>query len=455
MNQVLKKASALAALASAVGTMAACGPVGLTGPQGAALNALNNRTQVNALSRARNGKKWLVAIHMAADNNLYTAGLKDLNEIEAGLNDAGAAANDIEVIVLFDGAKQGDSAVYRMQADPAGLNSTLVSKPIDNPIAKAGSEIDSGDGKVFAAFTDWVTKTFPAQKNSISIWNHGGGAVRRGGEASTFEMFVPTQIGAMNGIQSRFADGSRNFGSDDNGGEMKMADLNPALAAAARNIGGPVDIMGFDTCLMSYLETAYQVKGLAKVLVASEELEPGDGWEYRSYVGGLAQNSGWDAAQLGKHMVDSYIKSYATGVQRGNDITLAATDVNVVTGELTAAINAFGAELTAGLPANKAAIDAARSKTQMFYNRDAADFGHFLQLYAGATRSRGAADVMNAYKKAVIANGFDRMNPNATGAVIYFPTSTMSYKQVYDNPSVLLFAETKGWGNFLKAYTRK
>jgi hypothetical protein len=452
MNQVLKKASALAALASAVGTMAACGPVGLTGPQGAALNGLNNRTQVNALSRARNGKKWLVAIHMAADNNLYTAGLKDLNEIEAGLNDAGAAANDIEVIVLFDGAKQGDSAVYRMKADPAGLNSNIISEKIDNPIAKAGSEIDSGDGKIFAAFSDWVTKTFPAQKNSISIWNHGGGAVRRGGEASTFEMFVPTQIGAMNGIQSRFADGSRNFASDDNGGEMKMADLNPALAAAARNIGGPVDIMGFDTCLMSYLETAYQVKGLAKVLVSSEELEPGDGWEYRSYVGGLAQNSGWDAGQLGKHMVDSFIKSYATGVQRGSDITLSALDVNVVAGELTAAINALGAELTAGLPANKAAIDAARSKTQMFYNRDAADFGHFLQLFPG---SRNAAAAAAAYKKAVIANGFDRMNPNATGAVIYFPTSTMSYKQVYDNPNVLLFAETKGWGNFLKAYTRK
>jgi hypothetical protein len=433
--------------------MAACGPVGLTGPQGAALNGLNNRTQVNALSRARNGKKWLVAIHMAADNNLYTAGLKDLNEIEAGLNDAGAAANDIEVIVLFDGAKQGDSAVYRMKADPAGLNSNIISEKIANPLMPTtGGEIDSGDGKIFAAFSDWVTKTFPAEKTSISIWNHGGGAVRRGGEASTFEMFVPTQIGAMHGIQSRFADGSRNFASDDNGGEMKMADLNPALSAAARNIGGPVDIMGFDTCLMSYLETAYQVKGLAKVLVSSEELEPGDGWEYRSYVGGLAQNSGWNAAQLGKHMVDSYIKSYATGVQRGSDLTLSALDVNVVTGELTAAINAFGAELAAGLPANKAAIDAARSKTQTFYNRDAADFGHFLQLMPG---SRNAAAAAAAYKKAVIANGFDRMNPNATGAVIYFPTSTMSYKAAYDNPSILLFAETKGWGNFLKAYTRK
>lgn len=454
MKQALKKTSIIAALASTVASVAACGPMGIPSVQGPQL--VNRPVQIGTFNaRVRNGKKWLVAIHMAADNNLYSAGLKDLNEIEAGLNDAGPAAENLEVVVLFDGARQGDSAVYRMKADPAGLNNTIISEKIDNPVAKPGSEIDSGDGKVFAAFTDWVTQTFPAEKVSISIWNHGGGAVRRGAQGLTFEMLLPSQVASLHGIQTRFSDGSRNFASDDNGGEMKMADLNPALSAAVRNHGGPIDIMGFDTCLMNYVETAYQIKGLAKVLVASEELEPGDGWEYRSYIGGLAQNVGWNAAQLGKHMVDTYIKSYATGVQRGSDITLSAIDVNVVANELAPALSAFGNELAAGLPGNKAAIDAARSKTQTFYNRDAADLGHFLQLYASAVRSQGATAVMNAYGKAVIANGFDRYNPNATGSQIYFPMSSMSYKPVYDNPSILLFAETKGWGNFLKAYTRK
>ena len=44
---------------------------------------------------------------------------------------------------------------------------------------------------------------------------------------------------------------------------------------------------------------------------------------------------------------------------------------------------------------------------------------------------------------------------NASGIVVYFPKSTMSYNKKYDSVADLKFAEQPNWGNFLKAYTGK
>jgi len=99
----LKKGISLALMTTLVGTLAACSPrANVTSP------SLTNST-VGALSTKKPVKtvgKWTLAIHMAADNNLYTAGLDDINEMEAALTPE--AAKLVNIIVQFDGAKNGD-----------------------------------------------------------------------------------------------------------------------------------------------------------------------------------------------------------------------------------------------------------------------------------------------------------------------------------------------------------
>lgn len=481
-NPMFRKGISIAALGAILtGSLASCSPGVNPAAFGPGFNTPNSR--LGTFSANRNGqKKWLVAIHMAADNNLYSAGLDDLNEIEAGLKDAGAGAEQIEVIVLFDGARQGDSAVYRMKADANGYDRNVISEKIANPITgdpSKAAEIDSGDPRVFAQFSDWVTKTYGAQYNSISIWNHGGGAVRtapgitplnypldgsgyvpapltRGAEPSMFDSILPNR---QSGVRASAP--SRNFASDDNGGEMKMADLNPALAAVNKNLGRKLDIFGFDTCLMNYIETGYQIKDQANILVASEELEPGDGWDYQAYIGALGKNPNMTPPQLASAMVDVYIKSYMPGgAQRGRDLTLSALDINALDKQLVPALNALGTHFLQNLATEKPAIDAARNQTQTFYNKDAADLGHFLKLYGGASRNPRSAQLVNAvqqaYQQTVIAEGhYSPAMANATGSQIYFPRAATSYKAQYSNPQILRFAEQPAWGNFLKAYTAK
>lgn len=438
MNQVLKKVSALTALASAVGTMAACGPVNVAGLQGA---GIANRAQVGSFStaRPRNGKKWTVAVHLAGDNNLYSAALDDVNEMEAGLAMNPAAAEMLDIIVLFDGSPRGDSKILRIKPDPGPVNRNIISEVIDDKgaVIPASKEVDTGDPAVLNAFVDFLTKNFPAEHTSISIWNHGSG-IFRAGQNPAGGSFMET----IGGTQPARGVSSKSFAVDDSGGEMHLKDLNPALAIANRNLGKKVDIFGFDTCLMQHVETAYQMKGQANILVASEQLEPGDGWDYEHYIGALAKNPGMSPTELATVMVDTYKASYSPGgSQYGRDVTLAALDINAVADVFVPALNAFAAELKAGLPANKAAIDAARNKTQVFYNRDAADFGDFMRKFAGARTGAAVVDAMN---KIVIREGHVGSGvAGATGVQVYFPTSSMSYNRRYDDVSQVRFADRK------------
>lgn len=465
MKDTLKKSTLLAAAAAMMAGMTACGP---NVPVNGNVNGFGVRPgtvgNLSAPRAVRNGKKWTIFVHLAADNNLYRFGLDDVNEMEAGLGRNPAAAEAVDIIVLFDGTPKGDSKILRIKPEPGPVNSTIVSEVIDDKgiIIPASKEIDSGDARLAAKFLDWGTANFAAQNNMYVIWNHGSGVFRNSptGDIGGGSFFDTVIGGGVTGQKVR-GNTSRVFASDDSGTEMHTSDMTPILAAGTKNLGRPLDIMNFDACLMQHVEIAYQAKGGANILVASEDLEPGDGQAYHEYVGALAQNPDMNPVQLSKAMVDLYVKSYMPGgSQSGNPVTQAAVDVNQVVKTLVPALNEYAAALTASLPTEKAAISAARAQMQVFYNRDAGDLGDFVKKYSAVSRNprMGAASgkLQAAIQQTVIANGsYGPKVANATGVQVYFPTATMNFNQRYADPNFMSFAETQGWGNFLKAFTAK
>ena len=470
MKNIAKKALLCAATTALASSMAACGTAPVAyGPQFAGPQMMQRspmmmqqRARFGRMSAPSSGKKWTIAIHLAADNNLYSAGLDDINEMEAGLAKNPAAAEALDIIVLFDGLPKGDSKIYRIKPDSNGYDRNIISEVIDdqNAVIPPSGEVDSGDPEVFKRFVDYVTTHHNAEYNSISIWNHGSGIYRGGqgqdgiGQSSTF-------FDSIGGTVPTRGASSKSFASDDHGGEMQLRHLNPALDLANKNLGRPLDIFGFDTCLMQYLETAYQIKGQANILVASEELEPGDGWDYEAYIGSLAQNPAQNPVDVSRMMIDTYGISYRPGgSQRGRDITLSAIDINALTNELTPALSNLGETLMAALPAEKAAIDKARNATQSFYNRDSADLGDFLKHLNANTRNgqiSAAAGRVQAALSATVLNEthYGRDVERATGTQVYFPRSNQRFNKRYDDPKDILFGETRAWGNFLKAFTSR
>ena len=68
-----------------------------------------------------------------------------------------------------------------------------------------------------------------------------------------------------------------------------------------------LEMIGFDACLMSSVEVASLLSNYAKYMVASQEVEPGYGWDYR-FLGDLKSNT--STVDFGMLVVDYYEKYY-------------------------------------------------------------------------------------------------------------------------------------------------
>ncbi|MEB3328414.1 MAG: clostripain-related cysteine peptidase, partial [Candidatus Sericytochromatia bacterium] len=345
-----KRSAALLASSTMVLGLAGCGTnfvpaSGLT-KRSFAYNAAAKR-------RAEKGGKWAILVHLAGENNLYRFALEDLNEMEAGIPTDGS----VEVYVFFDGIKNGDSAVYKIKRD-SGMNSTIISEKVPVPFIPASNEVDSGDPKVVAAFIDWAGRNVQADHTMVSFWDHGSGIFH----------------GAPNPI-------TKGFGWDDNGTNLETADLTMLGNTFRAAAGKPLSIVGFDACLMAHGEIAYQLRGNADYLVASEELEPGAGWDYKGWLTALGKLSDKTPAAVGATLVDTYHASYPPGGSQSSgrdDTTLSLVDINAFTANVVPALNEFVSTAVAAMGSEKVALQGARAKAQTFYNRDCADLGSFL-----------------------------------------------------------------------------
>jgi hypothetical protein len=209
-----------------------------------------------------------------------------------------------------------------------------------------------------------------------------------------------------------------------------------------------------DACLMAMLELAYQLRGHARVLVGSEELEPRAGWPYAANLGDLVGRPAMTPVELGAAIVHHYRESYGA---EGPEVTLSAIDLTRLD-DLVSAVDALARALLAALPdaALEAALRRAWRRTLRFFDDLYVDLHHFAVNLARATTRRAVRGAAAAVQRAIEAPGGPviaarhgglRMAP-ARGLSIYFPPDR--------DPSVyygeLDFARRTRWAEFLEAY---
>ncbi|HEY9205781.1 MAG TPA: clostripain-related cysteine peptidase [Candidatus Methanoperedens sp.] len=410
-------------------------------------------------------KKWTVLVYLAGDNNLDEDGARDLAEMaKVGSN------NNINIVAQFDRA--GDVGTQRLYITKGG------GYPRDS-IENLG-ETNTGDPKVLIDFLKWGISTYPAEKYMAILWNHGSGwneddvydrAVKVSPEK---EKFTPLSKRAIRGkrikktffstsmdeILSQSAPMRAILYDDESKDFLDNKEMKNVLTEGAKLTPDKrFDIVGFDACLMNTIEVAYQLKDTAKVIVGSEETEPGAGWPYDKVLGALAAKPSMNPQELGKVIVDSYVKSYDMGTN-SEAVTMAAVNPDKIS-SVVSSLNKWALALKKNIMSQDTfnTVLICSEKAQRFYYQTYKDVFDLAKLLKEKSKIKEIQDassgVIDALKPAdnnyvLASKTLTPQMANAHGASIYFP-GRQSYTKYYDN---LDFAKKSKWDEFIKAYQK-
>jgi len=364
--------------------------------------------------------EWLYMVYLDGDNNLESYGVRDLNEMEAGLSSNPGA--NIKVLVLFDGYSgryigHSGAKIYEVLPD---TSTTIRSK-----VVRDLGEVNMGDPYTLTQFVDYCVSNYPARKHAFVLWNHGAGW--RALEEEREDIFKDVCF------------------DDTDGDRLTTEELSWVMPYISQSCGF-LNFLGFDACLMQMFELAYEFYDSTEVIAASQETEPGDGWDYSYIIGALANNPYMAAEDLGRVTTDAYANYYG----RYSEVTFSAIRSAAVP-EIARAIGRLSGALINALPYERSAILSARNASQEFAYRD------YIDLYDFASNLRtesadvmyAAADVMYAIDSCVISE-WHSYDIEAHGISIWF-NKTYPPQQYVDRYRNLRVSGT-GWLDFLLAY---
>ena len=279
--------------------------------------------QSTPVSVATPRAEWTVMVFIDGDNNLEEDALIDFTEVAKV-----GSTREVNVVVQLDRIgkyvnRSNTKYPFWTQTLRFHVKEGMEPSPDSTPAAYDIGEANMGDGKTLEDFVSWAKATFPAKRYALIISDHGQGwrgvlppeEETRGPSADTASspLSQPRRAGRIAAAPFRTPIGSplRTISFDETSRDkLYNRELQGALTRALK--GEQLDLVGFDACLMAMVETGYAMRGVADTFVASEELEPGAGWQYDDWLRALTRNPTMNGRGLAKVLFDSYQNRYGT-----------------------------------------------------------------------------------------------------------------------------------------------
>lgn len=399
--------------------------------------------------------EWLVMVYMAADNNLDPFAMQDLRQMEQV-----GSSQHVKIAVLLDraqGAEWNTTRRFLVRRAIGRGDEELISEP---PEAVAGvsresprffpaprpswdpalptcedlGDLNTGSPDTLRDFIHWAKRTYPARRHALILWNHGGGwrdATRSGDD--------PVSI--ARGLDRL----TREIAFDETSGDvLENRQVREALADFPR-----LDLLGADACLMGMLEAAYEWRDQAKVYVASQDLEPGDGWPYHRWLGSLSWFPGMSSEQLATTIVNQYGMAYAGR----RPVTLSAVRMDAIADVARAVDELAGlalADRAPGLMETRTRVpgypNAGLSQMLAFSN----DLDTWMERVAGFGGEGAAAAnrVRQALRRAVVAN---HSHPELGGRGLAIHRGGSAQDHAY-RPDIIQFARDTRWDQVIAGW---
>ncbi len=250
------------------------------------------------------------------------------------------------------------------------------------------------DPDTLSSFIKYCSKNFPADRNELIMWDHGGGSVSGYGYDEKFKK----------------------------SGSMGLANIAKAL----KDGGVSFDFVGFDACLMATAETALMLNDYADYMIASEETEPGIGWYYTGWLTKLGDDTSMSTLDMGKNIIDDFVATCAKQCP-SSGTTLSIVDLAEFANTVPADLSDFSKSVSS-LISNKdyKTVSDARYATREFAQSSKIDQVDLVDLAENMNTKEGKA-LGSSIKGAVKYNRTSANMSNAYGISIYFPYRRTSY----------------------------
>lgn len=242
--------------------------------------------------------------------------------------------------------------------------------------------------ETLTSFIGYCTKNFPANRQCLIFWDHGGGSIS-------------------------------GFGYDEKDkkvGSMTLAGINSAL----KNSGTTFDFIGFDACLMATLENGLMLSKYADYMIASEETEPGVGWYYTNWLSKLSADTSMSTVNIGKNIIDDFVDVCSSKCPK-QSVTLSIVDLAELENTVPDSLNSFAGATNQLIHEEKyKKVSDARNSTKEFAASskiDQIDLVDFAKKMGTTESLELANDLLGAIKY----NRTSASINTAYGLSIYFP----------------------------------
>jgi Clostripain family len=440
-----------------------------------------------------NEKEWTIMIYMAGDNNLAVDMAYAMEQIKEVAKQGDDSPN---LFVYYDGNSPAIPTLYCDFSEP-GKPRYVRSHKVPKKLYWVPDKQNENAADKFAIwnFIDWCVNKVEVEHN---------GEISFGRRAQKYALI-------FSGHSLGFQDIGL-FKDESSGKSMKMEDFFVALARATFNeeeleaiadehnwegedreipttvlLGQPLDLLGFDSCVMGMLEVGYQFSGSAKTIIASEGSVPSAGWTYAKILGCLASENNSNGEDVDRTVAEKFVKefirsqdSYTVG---GASVDMAAWDMRKID-DLAKAFNKLAEVLIECFDDEESRIYRQmervilqvhwKCQSYMFdQNVDLGDFCELLDQECGRVIDElGDGDdlkqlkkvqktcrkVLDELKETVILSGFSGGGYQySNGVSVFFPWSREAYQVSKKNYESLWFSkEAKrrnlSWRAFLKKY---
>ena len=239
-------------------------------------------------------------------------------------------------------------------------------------------------------FIRWGAENYPAKKNMLVLWDHGGGS----SSGLIVDELYDEALMSLDGLEQ-----------------------------ALKSAGTHFDLVMTDACLMASLETAQAVQPYADYFLASEEMLPGQGTNYTEWMQTMYDEPECDVVRVGKNVCNAtqimYAEQdYSTEI---NGLTFSLIDLSRI-GMVAEAFESFMKEAV-GLLNDPVAFGTyvnAVSNTERYSFRTMWDLYDLARrAMRGGISKETALKLENAVDDAVVFNIRGSYHPYSHGLSVY------------------------------------